>query len=329
MKICAIVLLSLSVAPATLMGQSVRAGASISSSEAQAPVDEASLQRLLLAEAPTVVYRTDDVLSVQIVGIQDYAMKQRVAEDGTIYFSLLGSVHVAGLTTEQLQLELERELAQKGLIMHPQLTIINESRPSQIVSVLGDVVRPGTFPATGRLTVVDYISQAQGFVETVSGSQFSSAANYSVMLIRPGSGAVRIPLGTRPGNANWGRIPVFAGDEIRVDKIGLIYAVGALRAQGSFQLKNTDKTTVSQLIALAGGMGYEADFKDSHIVRRSGDQTTIISLNANRILKGKDPDIALQSEDILFIPSNQLKAAIKGGGSAIIVSLASAALYSR
>ena len=234
----------------------------------------------------SLLYRPDDILSVQIVGIENYAMRQRVAEDGTIYFPLIGPVQVAGLTTEQLQVQLARQLAVRGMISHAQITVINDSRPSQVVSVLGDVMRPGTFPASGRLTIVDYISQAQGFVETVSGSQSSSAANYTVTLVRPDLGPVRIPLGPSQDNMSWGQIPVFSGDEIRVDKIGLIYAVGALRTQGSFQLKNTNRTTVSQLIAMAGGIGYEADSKDSHIVRRTGDQTTVIALNPGRILRG-------------------------------------------
>jgi polysaccharide export outer membrane protein len=291
----------------------------------QPPVDTVELEQLLAARRPVLTFRPDDIVTVQIYGIENYALKQRVADDGTIIFPFIGSTRVAGLTTEQLQTAVAREMAARGMMMNAQVSVITEARPGEVVSVLGDVIKPGTFPATGNLTIADYISQAQGFIESVPGAQASSAASYTVTLIRPSLDApVSVPLGPESIDAKWGRIPIFAGDQIRVDKVGLIYAVGALKVQGSYQLKNTNRTTVSQLIALAGGIGY-----DSHIVRRENGQTTVIRINPTRILKGLDPDLPLQTEDILFVPTNQLRAAIKGGGPAIIVSLAGALLYNR
>ena len=296
----------------------------------QEPIDEVRLEQLLKATRPPIVFHPDDIVTVQIAGIENYAVKQRIAEDGTIIFPQIGSTQVAGLTTEQLQNEIASSMAAKGMIMHAQVSVIAESRPGEVVSVLGDVQHPGIYPAVGNLTIADYISQAQGFVESVPGAQASSAASYSVTLLRPSMEVpVRVPLGPQSKFAAWSKIPVFAGDQIRVDKEGLVYAVGAFKQQGSYQLKNTNITTVTQLIALAGGVGFEADSKDSHIVRRADGKVTLIPLNPARILRGQDPDLALQTEDILFVPTNQLKAAIKGGGPAIIVSLASALLYSR
>ena len=198
-----------------------------------------------------------------------------------------------------------------------------------MVAVLGDVGHPGIYPALGDLTVAEYLSEAQGFVESVPNSLGgNSAASFTVTLIRPTlSAPVRIPLSAEPKDAAWGRIPLFPGDQIRVEKVGIVYAVGALKSQGSFSLKNSNRTTVTQLIALAGGVGYEADGAGTHIIRKNGDGTTVIPIDLIRILKGKNPDVALQQEDILFVPTNNLKAVIKGGGPSIIVSIATAALY--
>jgi polysaccharide export outer membrane protein len=333
MKVTALAILALSFAPSSLLAQTAAppTPASLSSGLAtQPPVDTALLEQLLNAKRPLLTFKPDDILTVQIFGIENYAVKQRVADDGTIIFPLIGSLQVAGLTTEQLQASIAKALAAGGMVMHAQVSVVADSRPSEVVSVLGDVVHPGIFPATGNSTLANYISQAQGFVESVSGAQASSEANYTVVLIRPTLDApVRIPLSTDIADAQWGRIPVFSGDQIWVDKVGLVYAVGAFKLQGSYQLKNTTKTTVTELVALAGGIGFEGDAKEAHIVRRENGQTTVLNLNVTRILRGQDPDFTLQAEDILFVPTNQLKAAIKGGGPSIIVSLASAALYSR
>ena len=45
------------------------------------------------------------------------------------------------------------------------------------------------------------------------------------------------------------------------------------------------------------------------------------------IIEGKATDMAMQDQDILMLPTSQIKAAIKGGGAALIVSVASAFIY--
>lgn len=312
-----------------MVGQSVNA-----SLPAKLPSDsdlpnESQLLALLQAKKPPLFFQTDDVLTVQIYGIDTYAEKQRVSDDGTIVFPLIGRTQVAGLTVEQLQASIAKALNDKGMVRDAQVTVISELRPTGVVSVLGNVIRPGIFPAVGNLTLADYLSQAGGFVESASGTSGNSPASYTVTLLRPSLGPIRVPVGPQPIDSQWGRIPVFAGDQIRVDKVGVVYAVGAFRAQGGFQLKNATRTTVAEIIALAGGIGYEAASKDSHIVRKQNGQQTLIDIDVAKILKGTAPDLTLQPDDILFVPTNQLKAAIKGGGPGLVISIATAALFTR
>lgn len=299
-------------------------------SDADLP-NRAQLESLLHAKRQPLTFQTDDIVTVQIYGIETYAEKQRVGDDGTIIFPLIGRTQVAGLTTEQLQANIARALGDRGMVRDAQVTVIAELRPTDVVSVLGNVTKPGIFPAVGNLTLEDYLSQASGFIESSGGPSFAnSPASYTVTLYRPSLGmAVRVPLGPQPADSIWGKIPVFAGDHIRVDKVGVVYAVGAFRAQGGYQLKNSTRTTVAQLIALAGGIGYEGAYGDSHIVRRENGQQTLIDINVAKILKGTEPDLTLQPDDILFVPTNLLKAAIKGGGPGLIISAVDAAVFTR
>lgn len=287
----------------------------------------AQLQALLQAKRPALIFQTDDLISVQVFGIDSYAEKQRVGDDGTVTFPLIGRTQVAGLTTEQLEASIAKALGDKGMVRDAQVTIISELRPTEVVSVLGNVTKTGTFPAVGNLTLADYLSQAGGFIESASGGP-NSPASYTVTLFRPGmTSPARIPLGPQSSDSQWGRIPVFAGDQIRVDKVGIVYAVGAFKTQGGFQLKNSTRTTVAQLISLAGGIGFEAASGSSHIVRKENGQQTLIDINVAKILKGTAPDLVLQPDDIVFVPTNELKAVIKGGGPGLIISVATAALY--
>lgn len=302
-----------------------------SASATSSPQDTAQLQSLLHAHRSELLFRPDDVISVEVYDVKEYGVQQRIAEDGTVRLPLLGSVRVAGLTVQQLEANLEKSLSQNGIIRNPQVTVHAVERPWAVVTVSGAVEKPGVFPAYGNLDLIDYLSEAGGPAENLPNlSVTNSPASSVVTLIRPSlEKPVTIPLGPDPTRSPYARIPLFPGDEIRVAKMGVVYAFGALKTQGAYPLKNTSPTTLLQLVALAGGIGYEADRKDASIIRMKGNSRYVLDVNVSKILKGKMADVALQANDILFVPTNNLKAAIKGGGSGLLVSLATAYIYTR
>lgn len=299
-----------------------------SAPSAAAPEDLV-LQRLLHATRPELRFRRDDVLTVEVYGLRDYAIEQRVADDGTVMLPFLGKVPVAGNTVEELELQLQQRLADAGILLNPQVTIRAVSQPWVIVTVSGDVARPGTFPAYGGLTLIDYLSEAGGLNENLpSGTTINAPASSVVTLIRPSlSDLVRIDLGSDPRQSPYSKIPLIPGDEICVAKLGVVYAVGAFKAEGAYPLKTAAPTTVLQLVALAGGIGYQADRKDARILRTSDAKRSVVDIDVARIIEGKAADVPLQADDIVFVPTNAMKAALKGGGSGVIVSLATAYLY--
>lgn len=321
--------LTLTLALTSLSGQAQFLAPAPADNSSSASADRALLESLLHARRPELLFKTDDVLSVQVYGIKAYAIQQQVAGDGSIVFPLIGKVQVSGLTVEQLQTILAQKLAESGMVHEPQVTVTAISRPSAIVAVAGDVAKPGTFPAFGARTLMDYLSEAGGLNNAVvPNSVVSSPASSTVTLVRPSlAQPVTIPLGPDAAHSPYGNIPLFPGDQIRVGSVGEVYAVGAFKTQGAYALKNTSATTVLELVAIAGGIGYEADRKDAHIIRTEGDRKYILDVNVGAILQGKVADVALQSDDILFVPTNQMKAALKGGAAGIAVALASAYIY--
>ena len=78
-----------------------------------------------------------------------------------------------------------------------------------------------------------------------------------------------------------------------------------------------------QATALSGGAGFEGRYKDLRIVRTVGMTRTVVKLDIKRVLDGTAPDPVLQADDIVFLPSNDLKAAIKSGGINTVTSIAS------
>lgn len=291
---------------------------------------DAVLEELLQAPRPEVKLEADDMISVQVFPVKEYAFEQRISRDGTVQLPLLGKVHLAGLTVQEGETQIATGLKSGGYLQDPQVNMRVLAQPSALITVTGSVVKPGVIPAYGRRTVADCLSESGGLIEYVpSTSVGSSLGSKIVTLIRPSlKEPVRIPLGADPQRARYGQIPVFAGDEIHVGKAGIVYAVGAFKSQGGFSLKSESPTTILQLMALAGGVGFEGRRDDARILRVVDGKRQIVNIDVAGILKGKVADIALQPDDVLFVPTNQMRAAIKGGGTGLIISIVSAYLYS-
>jgi polysaccharide export outer membrane protein len=241
----------------------------------------------------------------------------------------LGAVQVAGLTVDELEKQLESQLKAAGLFQDPQVTVIADAQPWAIVTVEGDIQRPGAFPAYSTQTLIQYLTMAGGLQDNLSSSNLATNSSSSsiVTLVRPSLGhPIDIPLGPDPRHSPYASIPLLPEDEVRVGRVGQVYAVGAFRYQGAYALKNTSPTTVVQLMAQAGGIGFEGERGNTSIVRTDGDKQYVIKVNVSKILKGKVADIALQPNDIVFVPTNEMKAAIKGGGTGALVSLADTSL---
>ena len=59
------------------------------------------------------------------------------------------------------------------------------------------------------------------------------------------------------------------------------------------------------------------------IIRTEGTERKLVKADIRRVIQGKDPDPVLQANDIVFLPSDNLKAALKSGGLNSVLSVAS------
>lgn len=288
-----------------------------------ATFDVPLLKSLLDVREPVPTFRPDDVVNTIVVGLPAFNPNLRVEQDGTITFPYIGRTPVAGLTVEQLEASLTQKLKDAGIMQIPEVIVTPLNQPWDVVTVEGDVERAGMFPAVGNLDLLQYLVLAGGIQDNLSSSNLgtNSPSSSVVTLIRDSIGhPVSIPLGPDPRNSPWAKIPLIAGDLIEVGRVGQVYAVGAFRIQGAFALKNTAPTTLIQLMAQAGGIGFEGERGNTRVIRTEGQQQYVIKVNVSRILKGKEADIALQADDIVFVPTNEMKAAIKGGGTGALLT---------
>ncbi len=102
---------------------------------------------------PMVSYQT----GTRVTG-QNTVLAYLVDYQGNIDFPQLGTIHVEGMTRTELTSHIKNELISKGYINDPVVTIQFQNYQ---VSVIGEVVRPGSFSiSSDRVTIFDALSMA-------------------------------------------------------------------------------------------------------------------------------------------------------------------------
>ncbi len=103
----------------------------------------------------------DDVLAINVWKEPDISRAIPVRSDGKISLPLVGELQAAGRTPLKLEEDIASKL--KNYISEPEVTVIVQQINSQKFNVLGQVVRPGSYPLTNSATVLDAIATAGGF----------------------------------------------------------------------------------------------------------------------------------------------------------------------
>jgi polysaccharide export outer membrane protein len=272
---------------------------------------------ILYPGAREVHLAVGDLIGVHLFGATDYLPSTRVALDGTIQLPLIGLVQVAGLGLHDAEALIAQKLMDAGMYRDPQVTISLTESPNQIVTVTGEVHM--VVPIYGEKRLLDVLAAAGGLPVT---------ASHRITIDRPGvPEPIVVDLGPDPMKSKMANVPVFARDTVIVSRIGVVYVLGAFQKQGAIPLQPNTPLTLMQVAALGGGPGFEAKYNDLRIVRSNGLGRTVVQVDIKKVMNGKEPDPVLQADDIVFLPSNTLKAAIKVGGIGVLLGVVSTLLY--
>jgi polysaccharide export outer membrane protein len=86
-----------------------------------------------------------------------------VRPDGRISLPLLNDVDAAGFTPEQLRASIEK--AATKYVAEPNATVVVKTINSRKIHIVGNVLKPGTYPLTGDMNVLQFIALAGGLQE--------------------------------------------------------------------------------------------------------------------------------------------------------------------
>ena len=145
-----------------------------------------------------------DMLKVAVYGHDDLTQTVVVQADGTFLFPLVGRVKASNHTTAELERKLQTLLSQ-GFIRNPQVTVSVQEYRSKNVYVVGEVSKPGPYPLTGAMNILELVSKAGLAAGTSVGE---------VLIVRPHAAVtgptlptekdtqadvIRVDLGAHPG----------------------------------------------------------------------------------------------------------------------------------
>ena len=284
------------------------------------------------------VLGADDQVMVQALHVEEVSGKPfRIDSSGELNLPLVGWMRAAGLTVKQLEAEIAERL--KVYVQEPQVTVSLMEVRSQPVSVIGAVNQPGVHQLQGSKTLVELLSMAGG-VRNDAGDRVKITR-------RPESGPIPLPnarvepaskvsvaeirLNSILEAANPDEnVLIKPNDVISVPKADMIYVVGEVKKSGGFVLKDQEKVSALQALALAEGLAPTAVPQKAKILRSAnGAERTELIVDLKSILAGQSKDVTLQSDDILVVPTSASRNIMRKTLEAIVQTGMGIAIYRR
>ncbi len=139
-----------------------------------------------ISKRQTYLIEKFDVLDITVFEEPDLSLKLKVAQNGTISFPLVSEVKVIGLTTYEVQKELERLLIDGEFLIKPRVNVRLDIELMQLynekeVFVMGEVENTGPITILGKyITVLEAITKAGGF------TKFAAPNRTSVVRVEEG-----------------------------------------------------------------------------------------------------------------------------------------------
>lgn len=260
------------------------------------------------ANLPALRIGPNDLIAVAVYDSPELTRTVRVGPDGVIRLPMLQQrIKAEKLLPAELEEAIAAALSAEQLLVDPVVTVTIAEYHSRPISVSGSVKMPVVFQAEGPTTLLEALARAQGLTNEAGREILVSRGQpdpdgKSIMLTR------RISVRSLFDDADPALNVILTGGEvIRVPEIGRIYVMGNVKKSGSFPVQDGSDTTVMQMLALAEGLAPYAS-KQAFIYRREGaGAKNEIAVPLDKIMRRQAPDVALNANDILYIPDNSGK----------------------
>ena len=120
------------------------------------------------SQSDDYVIGTEDVLAVNIWKEPEISRTVPVRPDWKITIPLVGDIQASGLTPKKLQDNIA--LGLRSYVASPEVTVIVQEVKSLKFNIVGQIARPGSYPLSQPMTVLDAIAVSGGLKDFAKGS---------------------------------------------------------------------------------------------------------------------------------------------------------------
>jgi polysaccharide export outer membrane protein len=263
-----------------------------------------------------------DLLEISVLGVADFSRELQVSGEGTIRMPFLGDLEVEGLTCRQLETKLAK-LLDPQYVKDPQVSVSIKEPRSRMFSLMGAVMKPGQYQILEQVTLVSAIAGAGGLDFVKAGDKITIQRSYRLNHGSAQSATAQVSTDdtkTAPayqievdlkkllmaGDMSLD-VPIMPGDVINIPQreTRAVYVIGDVNKPGPFDFPNDRGINLSRALAMAGGPTKTSKLGNSSLIREKADGSMDkIVLDLGKVLKGKAPDIELQPNDLIYVPSS-------------------------
>lgn len=267
------------------------------------------------------------IISILAGGQEQVAKEMVVGDDGSVTVPFVGKVTAGGLTVGELEKQILPPLAQEFFV-DPQVHLrIKEYRSLQFF-ISGALKDPGVYSLDFIPTLMDLIAKAGGvtpdrgnlayvlrglsdpvlvtsdaplseaeLAETIAGARTKPIVVDLYRLLDEGDMSENIRL--QSGDT------IYIPPGTRLDQAATrIYVQGLVKNPGVFDYQ--PGLTALAACIMAGGFDKFAAPNRARIIRQSGDERTVITIDLKKVQTGDAPDLPLQPGDRIHIPESWL-----------------------
>lgn len=260
-----------------------------------------------------------DVLDIRIYNRPQLSRETvRVDGQGMIRMPLIKEPIRASCRTDT---DLAEAISRRYLeyLKYPHVDVFIKDFKSRQVAVIGAIREPGRFQMQRQIRLLELLSFAGGPTEQ-AGGRIQIRHDLSVKPCTEPAKETRT-------NVEWFELKdllnsnkfddknnpiILPGDVVNLIEADKIYVIGNVYRPTTISLK--ERITLTQALAMAGGVMQDTDLDKIRVSRRSVDGISNVELivNLKAINKNKAEDIALKPNDIVEVRSSRAKKFIRG-----------------
>jgi len=253
-----------------------------------------------------------DLITVTVFETSDLNTEVRVSSRGTVSLPMLGNVDVYDLTAAEAEKKIE-DLLRKDYLRDPHVTVFIKEHVSKQITLVGEVKNPGTYDYVARRSLLDVLAIADGLTEDAGSFAYITRTNKRTNQRQ----TYRVDLDELISKGNMDvNMPILGGDVIFIPEAGHCFVDGAVRKPGIYPIKSN--MTITEAIALAGGLRSYADDDQIKLIRQKEDGTRdVVSINYSELQSGKISNLLLRDRDVIYAESSGLGLFSSGSGFSI------------